>query len=143
MQPLARTSPNPVLSGRRLLTAESPNPTLATVVRLANALGYTLELVRRPTPGTKAQPDSRTCFLFVNARRDTLLLYFVDNDGDQTLLKRADKGSFLLPAPDAAGAQFVRGGPVVSRLGLSTIPTRSVPRSRNRRTGRMRGCALE
>ncbi len=40
---------------RRLFTAESPNPTLGTVVRLANALGYTLELVRRPTPGTKAQ----------------------------------------------------------------------------------------
>jgi transcriptional regulator with XRE-family HTH domain len=33
---------------RRLFTTESPNPTLGTVVRLANALGYTLELVRRP-----------------------------------------------------------------------------------------------
>jgi len=55
----------------------------------------------------RLEPDSRTCFLFVNARRDTLLLYFLHNDGDQTLLKRLDKGSFLLPAPDAAGAQFV------------------------------------
>ncbi len=40
---------------RRLFTAESPNPTLRTVVRLANVLGYTLELVRHSTPGTKAQ----------------------------------------------------------------------------------------
>jgi DNA-binding phage protein len=30
---------------RRLLTAKSPNPTLATVVKVAAALGYTVELV--------------------------------------------------------------------------------------------------
>ena len=61
------------------------------------------------------EPDSRTCFLFVNARRDTLLLYFLDNDGEQTLLKKLDKGSFLLPAPDAAGAQFVTLRPSMLR----------------------------
>ena len=30
---------------RRLLTAKSPNPTLATVVKVAAALGYTVQLV--------------------------------------------------------------------------------------------------
>jgi hypothetical protein len=55
----------------------------------------------------RLEADTRTCFLFVNARRDTPLLYFADNDGEQTLQKRLDKGSFLLPAPDATGPQFV------------------------------------
>jgi DNA-binding phage protein len=36
---------------RRLFTAEAPNPTLATVVRLADALGYRLELVRGSEAG--------------------------------------------------------------------------------------------
>ncbi len=36
---------------RRLFTKASPNPTLATVVSLAEALGYRLELVRQ-TPST-------------------------------------------------------------------------------------------
>jgi ribosome-binding protein aMBF1 (putative translation factor) len=40
---------------RRLFTTESPNPTLGTVVRLANALGYTLELVRGPAPRARRQ----------------------------------------------------------------------------------------
>jgi hypothetical protein len=53
------------------------------------------------------EPDSRTCFVFVNARRDTLLLYSADYDGEQTVQKRVDKGSFLLPAPDPAGGEFV------------------------------------
>lgn len=52
------------------------------------------------------EADDRTCFLFVNARRDTLLLYYANDDGEQTLQKRLDKGAFLLPAPDATGAPF-------------------------------------
>jgi hypothetical protein len=31
-------------------------------------------------------------------------MYFVGSDGDQTLVKKLDKGAFLLPAPDADGA---------------------------------------
>ena len=50
------------------------------------------------------EPDAFTCFLFVNRSRDTLLLYSVGSDGDQTLLKKLDKGAFLLPAPRADGA---------------------------------------
>ena len=53
------------------------------------------------------EPDLSTCFLFVNPARDTLLLYFLDIDGEQTLMKRLDKGAFLLPAPEADGAPFV------------------------------------
>jgi hypothetical protein len=53
------------------------------------------------------EPDYSTCFLFVNGRRDTLVVYFLDRDGEQTLMKRLDKGAFLLPAPEADGAGFV------------------------------------
>lgn len=53
------------------------------------------------------EPDASTCFLFANRRRDTLLLYFLDHDGDQTVTKKLDKGSFLLPAPAPEGAPFV------------------------------------
>jgi hypothetical protein len=50
------------------------------------------------------EPDECTCFLFVNGRRDTLLMYFLSTDGEQILVKKLEKGSFLLPAPDANGA---------------------------------------
>lgn len=53
------------------------------------------------------EPDARTCFLFVNARRDTLLVYFMDAAGEQTITKKLDKGAFLLPAPEAGRAPFV------------------------------------
>jgi ribosome-binding protein aMBF1 (putative translation factor) len=44
---------------RRLFTTESPNPTLGTVVRLANALGYKLELVRRSAAPAKSQKKAK------------------------------------------------------------------------------------
>lgn len=46
------------------------------------------------------EPDPTTSFLFVNKARDTLLLYSTDDDGDQTVLKKLDRGAFLLPTPD-------------------------------------------
>ena len=52
-------------------------------------------------------PDSNTCFLFVNRRRDTLAMYFAGYDGEQILTKKLDKGSFLLPARDAQREPFV------------------------------------
>ena len=63
-----------------------------------------LKLQQRPGLRLQVEPDPFTCFLFVNRSRDTLLMYFVGSDGDQTLLKKLDKGAFLLPAPDADGA---------------------------------------
>ena len=53
------------------------------------------------------EPDQRTCFLFVNARRNTLLVYFLDAEGEQTILKKLGKGAFPLPAPEADSAPFV------------------------------------
>jgi hypothetical protein len=55
----------------------------------------------------RIEPDDATCFVFVNRRRDALLMYFEDHDGAQTLTKKLDKGSFLLPARDAHRAPFV------------------------------------
>ena len=65
----------------------------------------------------QVEPDPLTCFLFVNRSRDTLLMYFVGSDGDQTLLNKLDKGAFLLPAPDANGAPLAILRPsMLSRL---------------------------
>ncbi len=35
---------------RRLFTTKKPNPTLSTLIRLAGALGYRMELVRKTKP---------------------------------------------------------------------------------------------
>ena len=53
------------------------------------------------------EPDSNTCFLFVNRPRDTLAMYFAGDDGERILTKKLDKGSFLLPARDAQREPFV------------------------------------
>ena len=52
-------------------------------------------------------PDASTVFLFANKNQDCLLMYFADEAGDQTLMKKLDKGAFLLPAPERDGAAFV------------------------------------
>ena len=64
-------------------------------------------LVQTSTADALCQRSPSTCFLFVNRRRDTLLMYFLGFDGDETIMKKLDKGAFLLPAPDAKGAPFV------------------------------------
>ena len=57
------------------------------------------------TLGVEPQPN--TAFLFTNKKQDTLLLYLVHDDGDQTLTQKLDKGAFLLPAPKPDGSPFV------------------------------------
>jgi hypothetical protein len=52
-------------------------------------------------------PDASTVFLFSNKSQDSLLMYFTDNEGDQMLLKKLDKGAFLLPVPERDGEAFV------------------------------------
>ena len=42
---------------RRLFTAEAPNPTLSTVVKVAIALGYKLELVPAPKKAVAARQN--------------------------------------------------------------------------------------
>ena len=51
------------------------------------------------------EPDHSTAFLFTNKARDCLVMYVLDEDGEQTLIKKLDKGAFLLPAPDREGAE--------------------------------------
>ncbi|MEY4583116.1 MAG: transposase [Pseudomonadota bacterium] len=53
------------------------------------------------------EPDPFTAFLFTNKARDCLLLFSTGRSGDQTLMKRLDKGAFLLPAPEVEGKPFV------------------------------------
>jgi hypothetical protein len=43
------------------------------------------------------KPDLSTAFLFVNKTHDSLLLYAMTEDGDQTLTKKLDKGTFIVP----------------------------------------------
>lgn len=65
--------------------------------------------------GVEPQPD--TAFLFTNKKQDTLLLYVVTDDGDQTLTKKLDKGAFLVPTAKPDGEPFVTmGRPALSKL---------------------------
>jgi hypothetical protein len=52
-------------------------------------------------------PDASTVFLFTNKNQDSLLMYFADHASDQTLMKKLDKGAFLLPVPEREGEAFV------------------------------------
>jgi hypothetical protein len=69
------------------------------------------------TEAIGVEPDPFTAFLFANKARDCLLLFSTGRSGDQTLMKRLDKGAFLLPAPEAEGKPFViMRSTVVARL---------------------------
>jgi hypothetical protein len=41
---------------------------------------------------------TKTCFIFANRQKDTLLMYFRAPGGDEITMKRLDKGAFMLPA---------------------------------------------
>jgi len=56
------------------------------------------------TLGEEPRPD--TAFLFTNKKQDTLLLYFMAEHGDQILMKKLDRGAFLVPTAEP-GAAFV------------------------------------
>lgn len=63
------------------------------------------------------EPDSTTAFLFVNKSHDSLLLYSMDPDGDRTLMKKIEKGAFMMPAPGPDGAPFIIMRPsILSRM---------------------------
>ena len=57
------------------------------------------------TLGVEPEPD--TAFQFTNQKQDTLLLYLVCEDGDQTLTKKLDRGAFLVPTAKPDGGPFV------------------------------------
>lgn len=53
------------------------------------------------------EPDHSTCYLFANRKQDTLVMYLRCHDGDQTLMKRLEKGAFLLPASEEGRKPYV------------------------------------
>ena len=63
------------------------------------------------------EPDYATGFLFVNKSHDSLLLYSTDRNGDRTLVKKIEKGAFMMPAPRPDGAPFIIMRPsILSRM---------------------------
>ncbi len=63
------------------------------------------------------EPDFSTAFLFVNKSHDCLMVYSTDSNGDRTLMKKLQKGAFIVPAPGPDGSRFVIMRPsVLSRM---------------------------
>lgn len=74
-----------------------------------------------PRPASNATlgivPGPSTIFLFTNKKRDSLLMYCADYDGEQTLVKKLEKGGFLLPESSREGESFVIMKPsILARL---------------------------
>ena len=63
---LAKECRSPAESVRRLLTSDEPNPTLTTVVSLALAMGFDIQVV--PRRATAAKPAKRRAKARVRAR---------------------------------------------------------------------------
>jgi hypothetical protein len=58
-------------------------------------------------------PDAETAFVFMNKARDSLLLYYADDMGDHTLIKKMDKNLLTLPLLPAGGAPYVNMSPSI------------------------------
>ena len=58
-------------------------------------------------------PDASTAFVFMNKARDSLLLYYADQTGDHTLIKKMDKNLLMLPAAAPGGAPYVSMSPSI------------------------------
>jgi hypothetical protein len=56
--------------------------------------------------GLGVELDRSTAVLFHNRGRDRLVLYVLDESGDSCLMKKLDRGVFLLPVP-APGQKYV------------------------------------
>lgn len=50
--------------------------------------------------------DPATGVIFHNRKKDTLVLYMLDDDGGRSITKKLERGAFLLPVP-AKGQKFV------------------------------------
>jgi len=69
------------------------------------------------------EPDPSTAFLFTNQKRDCLLLYSAPSSGDRTLMKKLDRGAFLLPVPEHDGKPYTLMKPsVLARLFRCGVP---------------------
>ena len=60
--------------------------------------------------------DDSTAMLFHNRARDTLVLYSLDADGDRCVMKKLDRGVFLLPVPVASQKYVVLDASKVGTL---------------------------
>ena len=63
------------------------------------------------------EPDPSTAFLFTNSQRDCLLLYSAPSTGERTLMKKLQRGAFLLPVSEQEGKPYALMKPaLLSRL---------------------------
>lgn len=53
------------------------------------------------------EPDASTGFIFTNRRKDRLLMYYVTENGDGVMLKKLERGAFLMPAPTPDGNRWI------------------------------------
>jgi hypothetical protein len=61
------------------------------------------------------EPDYSTAFIFTNKARDCLLMYSLDDAEGQILMKKLNKGAFLLPAPSNDATPYVIMKPTMLR----------------------------
>jgi len=62
------------------------------------------------------EPDPSTAFLFTNKQRNCLLLYSAPGTGDRTLMKKLERGAFLLPVPEPGQRYALTTPSVLNRL---------------------------
>lgn len=88
-----------------LLLPQGTRRVVVYLTPISARLGHErLKALCRDTIGI--EPDDTTAFIFTNKKRDTLLMYALDDVGDRVLMKKLDKGAFLLPAPDDTKKNF-------------------------------------
>jgi hypothetical protein len=83
-------------SVRRLIVYPVPINIRWGVERLREACARDLGLTLDPATGV----------IFHNRKKDTLVLYTLDCDGDRCITKKLERGAFLLPVP-GEGQKFV------------------------------------
>lgn len=68
--------------------------------------------------------DRKTAVIFHNRKQDTLVLYTLDEDGDCCIMKKLERGAFLLPVVPAGERYVVIEASKVGSLFRTGAPTR-------------------